>query len=80
MKLNVKALVLSLFIFVGGFTQLAVAQGQSEENDLRELDFEYDAIDARSLDPVDQFLSEFAIRGIADDFEELLRISQVCKL
>ena len=39
------------------------------QNDLRELDFDYDAIDARSLDPVDQFL---AIRELVDDFEDLL--------
>ncbi|KAJ2914848.1 hypothetical protein MD484_g5567, partial [Candolleomyces efflorescens] len=69
MKLNAKALGLSLFIVVGGLLQFTAAQGQSEKNDLRELDFDYDAIDARSLDPVDQFL---AIRELVDDFEDLL--------
>ncbi|KAJ2916719.1 hypothetical protein MD484_g3683, partial [Candolleomyces efflorescens] len=80
MKLNIlNAFGVSMLFLVAGLLQGAVAQEQgTTQNELRGLlDPEFDAIDARGLDPVDEFLSEVAIRGLVDDFEEDLAARQL---
>ncbi|KAJ2916700.1 hypothetical protein MD484_g3677, partial [Candolleomyces efflorescens] len=77
MKLSTfNALGFSILFVVTGLLQSTTAYNQ--ENELRELDFELEDINARFLDPVDQFISEIAIRGLLDDFVDELVARHTC--
>ncbi|KAJ2916692.1 hypothetical protein MD484_g3690, partial [Candolleomyces efflorescens] len=80
MKLNtLKALSFPILIVVCGLLQSAVAHDRRRVNEIRELDYEFEDIDARFLDPLDQFLTELAVRGLLDEYAEELVARHKCK-
>ncbi|KAJ2916701.1 hypothetical protein MD484_g3678, partial [Candolleomyces efflorescens] len=73
-----KALSFPILIVVGGLLQSTVAHDRRRVNEIRELDYDLEDIEARFIDPVDQFISELAIRGLLDDFADELVARHKC--